>query len=99
MFLTIELKRLRGSVEAHYARLRSYVAELKRVDREGCFKLEISWDSERNVVVFKGIYICFSGLRKGFLEGCRPIINLDGAFLKTMIGGALLSAIGHDGNN
>ena len=62
----VTMERLRGSVEAHYARLRSYVSELKRVDREGCFELETSWDSERNMVMFKGIYICFSGLRKVF---------------------------------
>ena len=70
-----------------------------RVDKDGCFEVEVNRDEEKNVAVFQGLYICFSGLRKGFLEGCRSVINLDGAFLKTMIGGAILSAIGRDGNN
>ena len=30
---------------------------------------------------------------------CRPCICLDGCFLKTLVGGTLLSAIGIDGNN
>ena len=69
------------------------MAELKRVDREGRFELEV--DAGR----FRSVYIGFSGLRKGFKLGCRRVISLDGAFLKTIVGGAILSAIGRDGNN
>lgn len=89
----LAMQKLKGSLESHYAKLRSYVAELKGVDREGTFDLEC------DIGVFKGLYIGLSGLRKGFLEGCRCVISLDGAFLKIMIGGAILSAIGRDGNN
>ncbi|CAA0813182.1 MuDR family transposase, partial [Striga hermonthica] len=49
--------------------------------------------------VFKCFYVGFSALRQGFLQGCRPIISLDGAFLKTFLGGVLLCAVGKDGNN
>ncbi|KAK4386034.1 hypothetical protein Sango_2474000 [Sesamum angolense] len=35
----------------------------------------------------------------GFMEGCRPIIGLDGYFLKTVYGGQLLVAVGRDGND
>lgn len=41
----------------------------------------------------------FSGLRKGFQEGCRRVIGLDGAHLKTYLGGVLLSAVASDANN
>ncbi|XP_073120005.1 uncharacterized protein [Henckelia pumila] len=34
-----------------------------------------------------------------FLSACRPIIGLDGCFLKTAFGGQLLAAIGRDGND
>ncbi|XP_057723754.1 uncharacterized protein LOC130939680 [Arachis stenosperma] len=34
-----------------------------------------------------------------FLASCKPLIDLDGAFLKTQHGGQILSAIGQDANN
>lgn len=48
---------------------------------------------------FKGFFIGFSALIDGFTKGCRPIIGFDGCFLKTFLGGALLTAVGKDGNN
>ncbi|XP_072066702.1 uncharacterized protein [Arachis hypogaea] len=50
-------------------------------------------------LIFEKIYVCFEGCKKGFLAGCRPLIGLDGAFLKTRHGGQILSAIGQDANN
>ncbi|KAK8999555.1 hypothetical protein V6N11_070716 [Hibiscus sabdariffa] len=32
--------------------------------------------------VFHRMYICFAALRKGWKEGCRPFIGVDGCFLK-----------------
>ncbi|XP_057803580.1 uncharacterized protein LOC131018908 [Salvia miltiorrhiza] len=85
---------VRGSVEEHYAYLRRYIAELKRVDGEGTFDVVVGSDG-----VFKGMYICHSALMKGFKESCRPLIGLDGCFLKTYLGGILMCAVGKDGNN
>ncbi|CAA0841458.1 Unknown protein, partial [Striga hermonthica] len=91
---TKALKLLRGTEEEHYGILRRYIAELQRVDRNGKFQLKLESGS-----VFKCFYVGFSALRQGFLQGCRPIIGLDGAFLKTFLGGVLLCAVGKDGNN
>ncbi|XP_057780950.1 uncharacterized protein LOC130999441 isoform X2 [Salvia miltiorrhiza] len=88
------IEELRGSVEAHYAKLRSYVLELLRVDMEGRFVLDLD-----DGAIFRGIYTGFSALKKGFLMGCRRVIGLDGAFLKTYLGGVLLVDVGKDGNN
>ncbi|XP_057811287.1 uncharacterized protein LOC131025510 [Salvia miltiorrhiza] len=88
------LQLLRGTVQGHYNKLRSYILELMRVDRGGRFELLCGDGS-----IFQGLYIGFSALKRGFLEGCRPIIGLDGCFLKTHLGGQLLCAIGKDGNN
>lgn len=88
------IEMLRGSVDEHYAKLRSYILELKRTDNEGRFDLWVDAGA-----VFKGIYIGFSGLRNGFRGGCRRVIGLDGAFLKTYLGGVLLSAVATDANN
>ncbi|XP_016206765.1 uncharacterized protein LOC107647162 [Arachis ipaensis] len=49
--------------------------------------------------IFEKMYVCLEGYKKGFLAGCRPLIGLDGAFLKTRHGGQILSAIGQDANN
>ncbi|XP_071902556.1 uncharacterized protein [Coffea arabica] len=48
---------------------------------------------------FQRLYYCLYACKKGFLDGCRPIIGLDGCFLKTAFGGQLLSALGRDGND
>ncbi|GJT76352.1 transposase, MuDR, plant [Tanacetum coccineum] len=48
---------------------------------------------------FKTFYVCFKGVKQGWLQGCRRVIGLDGCFLKTICKGELLSAVGRDGNN
>lgn len=47
---------------------------------------------------FQRIYICLKGCRESF-NSCRPIIGLDGCFLKGYYGGQLLTAIGTDPND
>ncbi|XP_058216684.1 uncharacterized protein LOC131327546 [Rhododendron vialii] len=49
--------------------------------------------------IFCRIYVRYDAQLKGLLVGCRPMIGLDGAFLKGLYGGQILSAIGVDGNN
>ncbi|EEC72042.1 hypothetical protein OsI_04947 [Oryza sativa Indica Group] len=48
--------------------------------------------------VFKRIYICLDGCKKGFMAGCRKVIGLDGCFFKGSTNGELLCAIGRDAN-
>lgn len=85
---------LRGTVKQHCNSLRSYISELMRVDKEGRFELEVGEDS-----LFQRLYIGFSALKRGFMQGCRWIIGLDGCFLKTYLRGQLLCATTKDGNN
>lgn len=88
------LEKLRGLVGEHYASIRSYILQLLKEDQEGRFELRLGDEA-----IFRGLYIGFSSLKKGFMKGCRPIIGLDGCFLKTHLGGVLLCATGKDGNN
>jgi hypothetical protein len=37
--------------------------------------------------------------KRGFLQGCRPIIFVDGCFIKTRYKGQLLAAVGIDPND
>ena len=88
---------LQGTLTEHYHLLHAYVAELRNVSR-GTFKMELA-DWTENSATFKRLYICFDSLAQGFRGGCRPVIGLDGCFLKTVTKGQLLSAVGMDGNN
>jgi len=47
---------------------------------------------------FQRVYICFKACKESFFK-CRPIIGLDGCFLKGYYGGQLLTAIGTDPND
>ncbi|KAK0586210.1 hypothetical protein LWI29_002814 [Acer saccharum] len=49
--------------------------------------------------VFQRLYICLGALKKGWKEGCRRILGLDGCFIKGFHTGQLLTAIGVDPNN
>ncbi|KAL0447666.1 UNVERIFIED_CONTAM: hypothetical protein Slati_1894500 [Sesamum latifolium] len=68
---------------------------------------EIVWRKvmERQVMVVGGgskfgkLYVCFEGLKLGFLAGCRKIIGVDGCHLKGPHGGVMLTAVGTDPNN
>ena len=83
----------------HYHLLPAYVAELKKVNRNSTVELVLDRDSPNNSIRFKRLYICFESVARGFLEGCRHVIGLDGCFLKTETKGQLLSVVGKDGNN
>ncbi|KAI5338278.1 hypothetical protein L3X38_017549 [Prunus dulcis] len=45
------------------------------------------------------MYVCLAGCRQGFLDGCRPVIGLDGCHVKGPYPGQILTAVGVDGNN
>ena len=48
---------------------------------------------------FQRLYESFNAMRTGFKKGCRPLIFLDGCFLKGEFKGKLLSAVARDANN
>ncbi|KAF6142753.1 hypothetical protein GIB67_018464 [Kingdonia uniflora] len=48
---------------------------------------------------FTDMYISFKAALDGFIKGCRPILGLDGCFLKGKHGGQCLSIISLDANN
>jgi len=48
---------------------------------------------------FASMYICLDPLKRGCLEGCRPVISPNGCFIKGPWKGQILIAVGRDGNN
>ena len=43
-------------------------------------------------------FICLGACQKGFIEGCRGIIGMDGCHLKEPFGGIALVAVSLDAN-
>jgi hypothetical protein len=52
-----------------------------------------------HLACFHRLYFSLATMKKGFRAGCKPIIGLDGCFLKGPYKSQLLSAISKDGNN
>ncbi|KAK4400824.1 hypothetical protein Sango_1188500 [Sesamum angolense] len=88
---------MKGDIKQQYNRLYDYCATVCKHNPESSMILKV--DRGLNPPVLQRMYCCFGGLKKGFLDGCRPFIGLDGCFLKGMHKGQLLSAIGRDGND
>ncbi|WOL07539.1 hypothetical protein Cni_G16283 [Canna indica] len=97
------LQSLRGLVEDHYAMIGPYLVQLRIINPTSLFNILYDRAFTSAPSVFQRLYIGFDALKKGFMQGCRlacrPIIGLDGCFLKTFLGGQFLSAIGRDENN
>ncbi|XP_076889362.1 uncharacterized protein LOC143540095 [Bidens hawaiensis] len=98
-------KMLHGSMREHYSKIGSYLAALKQINPTSTFNLVTAppgfntQDPGSNLETFFRLFVCFDGVKRGFLEGCRKILCLDGCFLKTFLGGMLLVAIGRYAND
>ncbi|KAK8957245.1 hypothetical protein KSP39_PZI001276 [Platanthera zijinensis] len=85
---------LEGSVGEQYNMLNLYCAEILKSNPDS----ESLTPSRVIVPCFQRLYMCFTSCRESF-KVCRPIIGLDGCFLKGQYGGQLLTAIGRDPND
>ncbi|KAH0917645.1 hypothetical protein HID58_025305 [Brassica napus] len=54
--------------------------------------------SEERNEAFSQIYIFFEALKRSWKQDCKPIISLDGIFLKHYVQEIILAAIGRDPN-
>nr|KYP42750.1 Sporozoite surface protein 2 [Cajanus cajan] len=95
-----------GSFKEQFKRIYDYSHELIRSNPGSTVKVKVDGneDCENNVEgpsrvlpTFQRMYICFQGCKESFLK-CRPIIGLDGCFLKGYYGGQILAAVGRDPN-
>ena len=91
----IALEMLKGRFTYQFERARDYCEEL-RVSNPGTIaKINLHTPT----LHFKRMYMCLAACKIGFLEECRPIINLDACHLRGFLKGQLLAAVGIDGND
>ncbi|GJZ71931.1 mutator type transposase [Tanacetum coccineum] len=78
-----------------------YVMELKRCNPDTTVKIDVygEEDPESPTRLFRRIYVCLGALKKGFREGGRELLGLDGAFMRGQYPGQMLTAVGVDANN
>ncbi|WZZ40591.1 hypothetical protein YC2023_036850 [Brassica napus] len=95
---TLALKWLHKEYADQFAHLRGYVSEIQRTNPGTSVVLETIHNAAGEDM-FDQFYICFEKLKTLWSGTCRPIIGLDGTFLKQEVKGILLTGIGHDRNN
>lgn len=92
------MKMIEGKHVEHYNLLK-YIDELKKLNHRSIVELQTEPSTLLDgKPLFRRIYVCLGGLTEGF-KYCRPIIGVDGTFLKSTNGGILLTAVGIDSNN
>ncbi|XP_052736612.1 uncharacterized protein LOC108320266 [Vigna angularis] len=85
-----------GSFNEQYKRIYDYAHEL--LERNPGSTVKVHVENNEGELIFKRFYCCLKACKDSFVC-CRPIIGLDGAFLKGKYGGELLTAVGRDGND
>ena len=88
------MKIIYGDEEGQYKLLWNYANEVRRSNPGSSFYVSLDENAR-----FNKLYMCLDACKRGFLEGCRPVIFLDGCHIKTRYRGQLLAAVGVDPNN
>ncbi|XP_062085284.1 uncharacterized protein LOC133791371 [Humulus lupulus] len=91
------MEKLEGTVGEQYSILDDYCKQLVATNPGSTTILKTRMENDKRI--FERVYICLKSCKDGFLKGCRPLMGLDGCFLKGYCKGMLLAAVGIDGNN
>ncbi|XP_014490334.1 uncharacterized protein LOC106753061 [Vigna radiata var. radiata] len=85
-----------GSFIEQYRRIYDYAHELLARNPGSTIKVKV--DPVNGKPIFRRFYACLKACKDSFVS-CRPIIGLDGAFLKGRHHGELLTVVGRDAND
>ncbi|KAH0683984.1 hypothetical protein KY289_021736 [Solanum tuberosum] len=93
----LALEKLEGSFLDDYNKLEAYGQELRTSNPGSDVVINRSKEALlQGKRTFLRMYICFKALKDGWKSGLRPLIGLDGTFLKGRYKGQLLVATGQD---
>ncbi|XP_031095038.1 uncharacterized protein LOC115999322 [Ipomoea triloba] len=93
------VKKVNAGFVDQFKRLRDYAQECLNSNPGSTIKIKTSRVVENAPCTFQRIYVCFGALKRGFAQGCRKVVGLDGCFLKGKLKGEILSAVSRDANN
>ncbi|XP_039138799.1 uncharacterized protein LOC120276135 [Dioscorea cayenensis subsp. rotundata] len=93
------LKKIEAKFIEDFKVLNNYSLELKMTNPGSTVIVVVERNNPTELPVFQKIYICLSDAKEGFLASCRKLVGLDGCFLKGLLKGQLLVAVGRHGNN
>ncbi|MBA0751719.1 hypothetical protein Gogos_000624 [Gossypium gossypioides] len=91
--------KLAGNFVEEFAMLWDYADELRLKNPRSTIKMVVNRVIPESPPHFKKFYVCFEVLKRCYKEGSRPILGLDGCFLKGPSKGEMLSTCERDGNN
>ncbi|XP_038983330.1 uncharacterized protein LOC120103888 isoform X2 [Phoenix dactylifera] len=89
----LAMKEIYGDRSLSYDRIRWYCDAIVQTNPGSITKYETIEGR------FRRLFICFHASLLGFIKGCRPLIFMDGTFIKHKNGGVLLGATAKDGND
>jgi hypothetical protein len=95
----LQKKNICGKVNEQYNKLWDYLEMIRRTNAGSCVMMKIERPLPDIPRKFQRLYFSLAAMKRGFLAGCRPIISLDGCFLKGPYKGQQLAAISRDANN
>ncbi|GKB14257.1 hypothetical protein Tco_0848180 [Tanacetum coccineum] len=88
-----------GGLIEHYGKLWEYRQAVLESNPGSTCHIDQEVLEDDGKIHFTRMYVCFKGLKDGWLAGCRRVIGLDGCFLTHYCKGELLTAVGRDANN
>ena len=93
------LKTFKGVIRNNTKKNWDYCETLKETNVGATTLLDVERPCLDVTATFQRLYVCLAATRTGFKEGCRPLIGLDGCFLKGSYKGHLLSIVSKDAND
>ncbi|KAL3522526.1 hypothetical protein ACH5RR_015360 [Cinchona calisaya] len=88
-----------GKYKKQYSKIWDFYEELLEKNPGSTMDIVTAVDEIFGKERFQRMYICFEALRRGFREGCRPVVGVDGCQMRGPYPGILLTTVGIDPND